>query len=146
MFEQNSRNTVKVTKMAKTKHVADASLRVDEYIAGLPAWSRAICERLRQLALQSDPAMIEDWKWGPNYYCEGMVCWIAGFQKFVNLTFFQGAMLEDRRKVLTANPGALHNRFMRFTDVSQIDGELILEYLMEAIDNNRQGRVVHVTP
>lgn len=131
--------------MAKTKHVADASERVNGYFETMPAWSRTICEKLRKIVMKSDPAMIEDWKWGPNYYCDGVVCWIAGFQKFVNLTFFQGVMLKDKRKILLSNPGTLHNRHIRFTDIKQIDEDVILEYLMEAIDNNRKGKVLKIS-
>ncbi|MBK6985930.1 MAG: YdeI/OmpD-associated family protein [Bacteroidetes bacterium] len=37
------------------------------------------------------------------------------------------------------NPVNVHNRHIKFTDVKQIDDKVILEYLFEAIDNNRKG-------
>ncbi|MBA3683150.1 MAG: DUF1801 domain-containing protein, partial [Bacteroidetes bacterium] len=63
--------------MAATKHVADASLKITEYIDTLPDWSQKICKKLRTIILKADPKLIEDWNWGPNYYLEGMVCGFA---------------------------------------------------------------------
>lgn len=94
------------------------------------------------MILSTDPEMIEDWKWGPNYYLDGMVCGYWGFDKYVTLNFFQGALLKDKKKILQQNPGNVRNRHIKFTDVKQIDEETILEYLFEAIDNNRKGHII----
>lgn len=126
--------------MAKTKHVADATQKVEEYFDSLPDWSREICYRLRGIVLKSDQSIIEDWKWGPHYYSNGMLCGIAGFKKHVVLVFFQGVMLKDKKKVLIANENTLHNRHIRFTSIADIDEKLLLEYLFEAVDNNKKGR------
>lgn len=125
--------------MAKVKHNPDASILIDEGISKMEPFAQAICKKLRQIILSADSAMIEDWKWGPNYYLDGMVCGYWGFKKHVTLTFFQGALLKDKKKLLLENPGNVHNRHMKFTNVKDIDEEIILEYLFEAIDNNRKG-------
>lgn len=126
--------------MATPKHVPDATERVSAYFASLPKWSRDICERLREIVLKSDPEIIEDWKWGPNYYLNGMVCGIGAHQKFVSFVFFQGALLKDKRMVLQANSGTLHNRHIKFTALEQINEDVMLRYLFEAIDNNKKGK------
>lgn len=125
--------------MAKTRHKADATPRIDVYISELPDWSRKICVKLRSLILQSDAAMIEDWKWGPNYSLEGMVCGIIANKKHVSLVFFKGMHLKDKGKLLQGNPDNLNIRSLRFTNVSEINADVVLEYVMEAIDNNRAG-------
>lgn len=125
--------------MAAPKHQADASLKIDDYIASLPEWSRKICKRLREIVLKSDPKLIEDWKWGPNYYLYGMVCGFAGFQKHVSFVFFQGVLLKDKKKILQSNPGNVHNKHIKFTQASEINEDLLLSYLIEAIDNNKKG-------
>lgn len=125
--------------MSGVKHREDASDRVDEYIKNLPAWSKKICTLLRDLIMKSDPKMIEDWKWGPNYYLEGMVCGISATKKHVNLVFFKGMHLKDKRKLLQGNPDNLNIRSFRFTDISEIDEDIILEYVIEASDNNLNG-------
>jgi len=131
--------------MVKAKHNPNAAAEIDNYIYSLPPWSKKICEKLRSIALKCDPAIIEDWKWGPNYFLDGMVCGFAGHKKFVNFVFFQGALLRDKKKVLIKNEGTLHNRHITFTDVKEINEDLLLEYLFEAIDNNKKGEKLLIT-
>ena len=125
--------------MAKVKHNPNAAALIDEGISELEPFAQVICKRLRKLILSADPEIIEDWKWGPNYYLNGMVCGYWGFKKHVSFVFFQGSILKDKKKILQENPGNVHNRHIKFTDVKQIDDTIILEYLFEAIDNNRKG-------
>jgi uncharacterized protein YdeI (YjbR/CyaY-like superfamily) len=125
--------------MAKVKHNPNAAALIDEGISKLEPFAQVICKRLRKLILSADPEIIEDWKWGPNYYLNGMVCGYWGFKKHVSFVFFQGSLLKDKKKILLENPGNVHNRHIKFTDVKQIDDTIILEYLFEAIDNNRKG-------
>lgn len=125
--------------MVKVKHNPDAAALIDEGISKLEPFAQVICKHLRKLILSADPEMIEDWKWGPNYYLNGMVCGYWGFKKHVSFVFFQGSLLKDKKKILLENPGNVHNRHIKFTDVKQIDDKVILEYLFEAIDNNRKG-------
>ena len=131
--------------MAKTKHHPNASVEIDNYIEALPAWSKKICDKLRSIALKADTGIIEDWKWGPNYYCDGMLCGFAAHQKFVNFVFFQGALLKDKKKILQHNEGSLHNRHIRYTEMSQINEDVLLMYLFEAVDNNKKGKKLLVT-
>lgn len=125
--------------MAKTVRRADAPGQIDTYIASLPAWSKAICERLREIILESDPKIIEDWKGGPNYYKNGMICGFAAFSRHVNFVFFKGVAMKDRKKLFEPDDGNVQTRRIRLTDIKQIDESIVLEYLMEAIDNNIKG-------
>ena len=125
--------------MVKVKHNPDAAALIDKGISELEPFAQVICKRLRKLILSADPEIIEDWKWGPNYYLNGMVCGYWGFKKHVSFVFFQGSLLKDKKKILLENPGNVHNRHIKFTDVKQIDDKIILEYVFEAIDNNRKG-------
>lgn len=127
--------------MAVVKHVSNADERVHEYIDSLPDFSKKICERLREIILKSDPKMIEDWKWGPNYYLDGMVCGYAAFQKHVNFVFFKGSLLKDKRKLLQ-DTGSVNTRHFHLRTVKDIDEDVFLEYIFEAIDNNREGKKV----
>ena len=131
--------------MAKVKHNPDAASLIDKGISELEPFAQVICKHLRKLILSADPKLIEDWKWGPNYYLNGMVCGYWGFKKHVSFVFFQGSILKDKKKILLENPGNVHNRHIKFTNVSQINDDIILEYLFEAIDNNRKGLKILVT-
>ncbi|PBQ34337.1 hypothetical protein CNR22_22020 [Sphingobacteriaceae bacterium] len=123
------------------KHVSNADERVNDYINGLPDFSKKICQRLREIVLKSDPKIIEDWKWGPNYYLNGMVCGYAAFQKHVNFVFFKGSLLKDKRKLLE-NTGSINTRHFHIKSAKDIHEDIILEYVFEAIDNNKAGKKV----
>jgi len=124
---------------AKVKHHPDASRLIDEGIASAESFAQAICKKLRSIIFKAEPSIIEDWKWGPNYYKDGMVCGFWYFKKHCTFVFYQGALLKDKKKVLLKNEGNLHNRHLKFTDVSQIDEKLLIEYITEAVINNEKG-------
>jgi len=126
-------------KKTKVKHNPDAKALIDEGIGQAEPNAQAICKKLRAIILKAVPDIIEDWKWGPNYYKDGMVCGFWYFKTHVTLTFFQGALLKDKKKVLLKNEGNLHNRHIKFTDVKQIDEKLLTEYITEAVINNEKG-------
>jgi uncharacterized protein YdeI (YjbR/CyaY-like superfamily) len=123
----------------KVKHNPDAPALITEGISQAEPKMQAICKKLRSIILKADPEIIEDWKWGPNYYKNGMVCGFWYFKTHVTLTFFQGALLKDKKKILKMNEGNLHNRHIKFTDVKEVDEKIITEYLTEAIINNEKG-------
>ena len=125
--------------MAKVKHHPDATRLIDESLVKAEPFAREICDKLRAIILKAHPAIIEDWKWGPNYYKNGMVCGFWHFKNHVTFTFYQGALLKDKKKVLQSNPGNLHNRHIKYTDIKQVDEKLLIEYINEAIINNEKG-------
>lgn len=131
--------------MATIKHRADASGQIDAYISTLPGWSALICNKLRNTILAVSSEIIEDWKWGPNYYCRGMLCGFGAFKQHVSLTFFQGALLQDEMKILKKNPGNLHNRHVKYYAVGDIDVKVLKMYLREGIRNNSSGRKLLTT-
>ena len=140
MFTSSFLSTIKSTfNIAKVKHNPDAASLIDEGISQMEPFAQKICKKLRKIILSADPELIEDWKWGPNYYLNGMVCGFWGFKKHTTLVFFQGSLLKDKKKILQQNPGNMHNRHIKFTDVKEIDEDVVLEYLFEAIDNNKKG-------
>lgn len=124
---------------SKVKHHPDAKRLIDEGIASAEPFAQAICRKLRAIIFKAEPAIIEDWKWGPNYYKDGMVCGFWYFKKHCTFIFYQGALLKDKKKVLLKNEGNLHNRHLKFTDVNQIDEKLLIEYITEAVMNNEKG-------
>ncbi len=123
----------------KIKHNPNAKQLIDEGIASAEPFAQAICKKLRHIIFKAEPSIIEDWKWGPNYYKDGMVCGFWYFKKHCTFTFYQGVLLKDKKKVLLMNEGNLHNRHIKYTDVKQIDEKLLIEYITEAVINNEKG-------
>ena len=118
----------------------DAAKRIDAYIAGAAEFARPICARLRKLILAADPAIVEDWKWGPNYSMQGMICGYGAFKAHVTLTFFKGVAMKDPKKILEpCSADNAHNRSVKFRDESEIDAKTLTAYVREAATLNESG-------
>ena len=119
---------------------------VDRYIISHANWQKELSllrDILRDLALE------EGIKWGaPVYMLNGKnVVGLGAFKSYVGLWFFQGVLLTDKNKVLhNAQEGKTQSmRQWRFRNLAEIDHRNIIEYVSEAIDNQKQGRVIKPT-
>lgn len=118
----------------------NAKALIDEYIARLPILTQLICRSLRAIILKADPEIVEDWKWGPNYSKDGMVCGFGAFQQHVSFAFFQGRSMKDPQKLfIQENVAAKTMRRIKFTSVDELDEKTITAYVKEAIKINVKG-------
>lgn len=74
-----------------------ASLLIDERIRELGDWRGATLARMRQLILDVDDEIVEEWKWmgTPVWSRHGNICTGETYKKVVKLTFAHGAKLLD---------------------------------------------------
>lgn len=104
-------------------------------------WAEAI-EQLKNILNKT--ALEETEKWGiPVYTYQGRnVVGLAGFKEHFTLWFYNGVFLKDEKeKLINANEEKTKAlRQWRFTNVEEIDEKLILEYIEEAIENEKQGK------
>jgi len=96
---------------------------------------------LRHLALKT--RVTETLKWGsPVYTVDGKnVFWIARFKNHFGLGFFNGIFLKDPKKVLVnVQEGKTQAmRHWKFKSIEGIDGYVIVAYINEAIENEKNG-------
>ena len=114
----------------------NASLLIDEYLNSKAAFSNEICELLRELIHIADNSITEDWKWNiPIFHKNGlgMVCGFAGFKKHVSLTFFNGVLMSDKYQLFTNDCNAQKTRTIKFSNISEIKNNQLLEYFIEAV-------------
>ncbi|WP_123985404.1 YdeI/OmpD-associated family protein [Taibaiella soli] len=123
--------------MAKT--APNASAEITAYINGLPEFARLICEKLRSIILAAVPGIIEDWKWGPNYYSDGLTVGYSGFKKHAKLTFFNGSEMKDPNGLFNHCVDNEFSRSIKFTDVSEINEKLLTTYIRESAAINAKG-------
>ena len=71
-------------------HNLEASQKIDALIASLLEFSKEICTKLRQIILQADSEIIENWKWGPKLLQKWDDLWIRRFQELGDTDFFPG--------------------------------------------------------
>lgn len=116
---------------------------VDEYIAGHPEYKDGLI-KLRQIMLKTE--MQETVKWGaPVYTVNGKnVAGLGAFKSYLGIWFFQGVFLQDTaKKLINAQEGrTVAMRQWRFRKVAEMDENLILSYLEEAIQNQKDGKEI----
>jgi len=104
-------------------------------------WEAEIEEMRRVLA---GFEMTEECKWGkPTYTVNGKnVVIMQGFKEYFALGFFQGALLEDSKKVLVQLGQVNAARVMKFTSAKEIKAKAstIKSYVREAIAVEKSGQ------
>ena len=87
--------------------------------------------------------LIETNKWGGEVYTinNKNVLGIAGFKNYFTLWFWNGVFLKDEAKVLVnANEGVTKGlRQWRFSSSDDVNKKLVLQYINEAIANEKAG-------
>ncbi|MDT7831884.1 YdeI/OmpD-associated family protein [Flavobacteriaceae bacterium S356] len=117
--------------------------KVTAYIAKQTNWKKEL-EKLRSILL--DLPLVETVKWGAPYYTDKgkNIVGMAAFKHHFGLWFTQGALLQDKHgKLMNAQEGKTNAlRQWRCVSMDDIDEELIRVYVLEAIDNQRNGKAI----
>lgn len=125
--------------MAKAKIVENAPVLIDNYIDEQEPNIQAICTKLRALIKSADSNIQEDWKWGPNYNKQGMVCGFGAGQSFVHFAFFKGSLLDDLKGLFTEGLDNKGSRYMKIKRVADMDEQGILDLIRAAVKLNEDG-------
>jgi len=116
---------------------------VDEYIANADMWEDELVQMRKIL---NSTELVEEVKWGGPCYTSGgkNVVGMGAFKSYFGLWFFQGALLEDKAKILVnAQAGKTKAlRQWRFTSKNQIDTRRIKAYLKEATALAESGKEI----
>ena len=117
--------------------------KVTAYIEKQSQWKSELAtlrEILSQLPLE------ETVKWGaPTYTYEGKnLVGMAAFKNYFGLWFFQGSLLKDEQQVfINAQEGKTKAMLQwRFASLEEVDSGLIKAYVLEAIENQKMGKVI----
>lgn len=104
------------------------------------SWSEEL-EFLKSIIAKTE--LTETTKWGGCVYVldNKNVVGIGGFKNYFTIWFFNGVFLKDEKKVLVnAQEGVTKSlRQWRFTSKDDVDETLVLDYIQEAIENEKQG-------
>ncbi len=116
---------------------------VDEFILK-SKYGKEILILLRELI--SKTGLEETIKWGaPVYTLDGKnIVGISSFKAYSGLWFFQGALLKDKENVLVnaQEDKTKALRQWRFASIDEVDENLVLEYLNEAIQNQKKNKEI----
>ena len=107
------------------------------------SWSEEL-EFLKSIIAKTE--LIETTKWGGCVYVldNKNVIGIGGFKNYFTIWFFNGVFLKDEKKVLVnAQEGVTKSlRHWRFTSKDDIVEAIVLDYIYEAIENEKQGKII----
>ncbi len=116
---------------------------VEEFFESHQNYSKEL-DLLREILLSTD--LEEGLKWGgPAYMIDGKnVIGLGAFKSYVGLWFHNGVFLEDKgNRLQNAQESTKAMRQWRFHSLAEIveDKDLIRQYVLESIDNQRAGKV-----
>jgi hypothetical protein len=126
---------------AKTAGPA-ASKLISERIAELGDWRGTTLARMRALIQETDPDVLEEWKWmgTPVWSHDGGICTGESYKSVVKLTFFKGASLKDPAKLFNSSLDGNVRRAIDIHEDEEIDTRAFKALIREAIALNTSGK------
>jgi hypothetical protein len=119
-----------------------ASALIDERIKGLGDWRGKMLGKLRQLIHETDPEIVEEWKWRgtPVWSHGGIVCTGETYKKVVKLTFAKGAALEDPTGLFNSSLDGNVRRAIDIHEGEDVHEPALQDLIRAAVALNLQGK------
>jgi hypothetical protein len=125
--------------MKRAVSVESASALIDEYIQDIGDWRGKTLARVREIMLEADPEIVEEWKWmgSPVWSHDGMIAVGNAHKDKVKLTFSHGASLPDPDKLFNAGLGGNMWRAIDLFEGDKIDARALKNLVRAAVDYNQ---------
>lgn len=116
------------------------SEQIDQLIAGITDWRGETFAHLRKLILESDPLIVEEWKWmgSPVWSHDGIIAVANAHKGKVKLTFMCGAKLPDPDKLFNAGLEGNARRAIDVFEGDKIDEPALKALIRAGADYNHQ--------
>jgi hypothetical protein len=117
-------------KQPATSEGPSASELISNRIAELGDWRGETLGRMRRLIQETDPSVVETWKWRgvPVWERDGIICTGESYKDYIKLTFAKGAALPDPARLFNSS---LEGNVRRAIDIRQ--GEVVGEAAFKAL-------------
>ena len=115
------------------------SEQIDRLIAGVADWRGKTLAGLRKTILESDPGIIEEWKWmgSPVWSRDGIIAVANAHKEKVKITFAHGASLPDPDRLFNAGLDGKVWRAIDFFEGDKIRDRALKNLVRAAIDYNQ---------
>jgi hypothetical protein len=114
-----------------------ASRLIDRRIRELSGWRGETLARVRDLILQADPGMSEEWKWGvPVWSHDGIVCTGEAYKNVVKLTFARGATVPDPSGLFNSSLEGNTRRAIDIHEGEKVDARAFKALIKAAVARN----------
>ncbi len=136
--------TTTMTKKTRSKEApgGSPSQLIDARIKELSDWQGDTLARVRSLVKQTDPDVIEEWKWRgvPVWSHAGMLCTGETYKNVVKVTFAKGAALEDPSGLFNSSLEGNTRRAIDFHEGDKIDEKALKALVRAAVALNTSSR------
>ena len=111
---------------------------ISKRIAELGDWRGKTLGKMRKLIKDSDPDVVEEWKWmgTPIWSHDGIICTGESYKKVVKLTFARGASLEDPTGLFNSSLDGNVRRAIDIPEGEEVDAAAFKALVREAIALN----------
>ena len=115
--------------------------RVDAYIDALPEWQQGICRRVRELAHEADPELVETIKRTvqPYFVLDGNVAALLATKDHVNVFLYDGGIVPDPEGIITAGHENKTARTVGIRQGEQVNAPALTAIFRQIIANNTEG-------
>jgi len=112
---------------------------IDERIEELGDWRGETLSHLRGLIKETDPDVVETWKWRgvPVWEDAGMICTGESYKDYVKLTFAKGASLDDPACLFNSSLGGNTRRAIDFHEGEEYDEAAFKALIRDAVALNK---------
>jgi hypothetical protein len=112
---------------------------IDGRIADLGDWRGQTLAHLRALIKQTDPEVVEEWKWRgvPVWSHDGIICTGETYKSVVKLTFAKGASLDDPSALFNSSLEGNTRRAIDLHEGEKIDEDAFRTLVRAAVALNR---------
>jgi hypothetical protein len=122
---------------ASAAKAQSASQLIEQRIQSLGGWRGASLARMRQLILEADPDIIEEWKWDvPVWSHHGIVCTGEAYKKAVKLTFARGAGIPDPTRLFNSSLEGNTRRALDIHEGEEVDAAAFKALIKAAVAHN----------
>jgi hypothetical protein len=126
---------------------SDASRKIDARIKELGDWRGATLATVRRIILDTDPDIVEEWKWAkatspgvPVWEHAGGICTGESYKSVVKLTFFKGASLSDPAGLFNSSLEGNVRRAIDFREGDSVDEDALRALIRDAVALNASNR------
>ncbi|MFT3923278.1 MAG: DUF1801 domain-containing protein [Myxococcales bacterium] len=114
-----------------------AAQLIDQRIGDLGDWRGETLARMRELVLEADAEIIEEWKWeNPVWSRAGIICTGEAYKKAVKLTFAKGAMLPDPARLFNSSLEGATRRAIDIKEGEKVDAAAFKALVKAAAAHN----------
>lgn len=122
----------------------DMKSKLDDFFEINKKWKNELFD-IRTLLNETE--LTESYKWQMPVYTinDKNVLSIGAFKNHFGIWFFNGVFLKEEQKILIAKESTKAMRQIRYDKNTKIDFPTLKKYVLEAIDNQKNGLEVKVT-